>query len=228
MMHARLSCCLAIVAAAMASLFALDCCAQDTEDTPQDHSCTVNVAGGPVIPSGKDGNNFNTGWNIQAGGGFAVVRSKRPERGTDVFITTNFMYDKLPATSEALKQAKSANMMELANATSAHGSFSAVTLDPTVRRHLNLRTSLYLSGGFGWFHRGVSFNGANPATLLQPNGITLDRLAADSGVFDLGGGVNFGLTRRGGPMLYFEARVYRGAAVNSGTTLVPLSVGVRW
>jgi hypothetical protein len=29
-------------------------------------------------------------------------------------------------------------------------------------------------------------------------------------------------------MVYLEARVYHGLAINNGTTLVPVSVGVRW
>jgi hypothetical protein len=198
------------------------------QDQPQDHSCTLNVAGAFVSPFGKDGNNFATGWGFQAGGGFAVSRAVEPGHGVDFFITANFMYDRLNATSTALTQAKAADITQLGSATAAHGSFSSLTLDPTVRYPVNLRTSLYLSGGFGWFRRGVGFSGANPATLTQSSGITLDRLAANSGVFDVGGGVNFGLTRKGGVMLYAEARVYRGLAVNSGTTLLPVSVGVRW
>jgi hypothetical protein len=225
MAHKTLSCWLPILAATALPLLALDGCAQEPS---QDHSCTVNISGSATIPSGKDGTNFETGWGIQLGGGFGLVRSTRAGRGNDFYLTVNFMYDKLRATSAALAEAKAADMKQLASATSAHGNFSAVTLDPTLRHHLSIRTSLYLSGGFGWFRRGVSFNGANPATLLQSNGITLDRLAANSGVFDLGGGVNFGLTRNGGLMLYAEARVYRGLAVNSGTTLAPLSLGVRW
>jgi hypothetical protein len=224
MAHKTLSFCLSVLAAANSPLLAVDSWAQEPS---QDHSCTVNVASTATIPSGKDGTNFETGWGIQAGGGFALVSSTRADRGNDFYLTANFMYDKLRATNAALAQAQKADP-KLASATAAHGNFSAVTLDPTLRHHLSIRTSLYLSGGFGWFRRGVSFNGANPATLLQANGSTLDRLAANSGAFDLGGGMNFGLTRNGGLMLYAEARVYRGLAVNSGTTLAPFSVGVRW
>jgi hypothetical protein len=215
---------IAIVGTALL-LLTIDCHAQDP---PQDHSCTVNVAGAADIPSGKDGKNFSTGWGFQAGGGFAVTAPLEPRHGINLYITGNFMYGRFNATSDALSQAKAANTMQLGPATSAHGSFSAATLDPAVRYPISIRTSLYLLGGFGWFRRGVGFNGANSSTLTQSSGITLDRLTANSGVFDFGGGVNVGLTRRGGLMLYVEARVYRGVAVNSGTTLLPLSLGVRW
>jgi len=214
-----------VIAGAILLLAAIDGSAQDA---PQDHTCTVSVSGEAAFPFGKDGNNFDPGWGLQAGGGFAVTPFVEPRHGVVLYITGNFMYDRLDATSSALAQAKTANPMQLASATSAHGSFSAVTLDPTVRYPLSARTNLYLVGGFGWFRRGVGFNGTNPATLIESSGATLDRLTANSGVFDVGGGVNLGLTRKGGLMLYAEARVYRGLAVNSGTTLLPLSVGVRW
>jgi hypothetical protein len=210
---------------AVLPILAISCAAQVI---PQDHSCTVNFAGQAAIPSGEEGNNFNSGWGFQAGGGFAVFRPSEPGRGAAVYITANFMYDRLAATGAALTQAKTAEPTQLASATSAHGSFSAVTLDPTVRYSTSARLSFYGSGGFGWFRRAIGFNGANPETLTESNGITLGRLGANSGVFDLGGGLSFGLTPKGGLMLYAEARVYRGVTVNSGTTIVPLSVGVRW
>jgi hypothetical protein len=225
MTYEKFSRCTATAGAALL-LLAVDCHAQVP---PQDHSCTVNLAGETDIPFGKDGHNFAAGWGFQAGGGFAVSRPVEPRHGVNLYITANFMYDRLNATSAALAQAIAADTTKrLASATSAHGSLSAVTLDSTVRYAISLRTSVYLLGGFGWFRRGVGFSGANPPTLTQSGGSALDRLAANSGVLDVGGGVNFGLTRHGGLMLYAEARVYRGLAVNSGTTLLPLSVGIRW
>jgi hypothetical protein len=195
----------------------------------EDHSCTLNAAGGFAAPFGKDGSNFNTGGiGFQAGGGFAVTPSVKPLKGVVLFLTANYAYDRLQATAAALLEAQKAGPTQLTGATSAHGSFSAVTFDPTLRYPLTRRTSLYLSGGFGWFRREVSFNGANPGALLAPGSVSLDRAATNSGAIDAGGGVNFGLTPRGGVMFYAEARIYRGLAVNSGTTLVPLSFGVRW
>lgn len=216
----------AVVAVPALLLFlAVDCDAQEPE---QDHSCTIDAAGAFAIPAGQDGRNFDDGWGFQAGGGFAVSRQAEPDRGNRYYITANFMYEKFRATAATLEAAKNSNPMQLANAVSAHGAFSTVTLDPTVRYAFNRRFSVYGLGGFGWLRRGVGFNGANPATLLQSNGVSLDRLASNSGVFDFGGGVNFGLSKNGGLMLLAEARMYRGLAVNGGTTLVPLSLGIRW
>jgi hypothetical protein len=225
MAYEKLSHCTLVAVSALLLPLAINCHGQEPA---QDHSCTANVAGEFAVPLGKDGHNFVTGWGLRAGGGFAVSRPAEPSHGVDLYITANYMYEKLSATAAALAQAKAANPVQLASAVSAHGTFSAITLDPTVRLPVDHRISLYVSGGFGWFRRGVSFNGANPATLTRSSGVTLGRLAANSGAFDLGGGANFGLRRTGGLMLFAEARVYRALAVNSGTTLVPLSVGVRW
>jgi hypothetical protein len=198
------------------------------QDGRQDHSCTLDVAGATVSPQGQDGHNFDRGWGIQAGGGFLWPGMLAPKRGLSFYLTGNYMYAQLSATAKALAAAQLANPMQLSSATSAHGSFSAATFDPTVRYAFNREFGLYGAGGFGWFHRGVSFHGANPATLLQSSGSSLDRLASDSGVFDIGGGANFGLKKNGGLMIFTEIRLYKGAAINSGTKLVPLSAGVRW
>jgi hypothetical protein len=216
--------CTVVAATALLFLLAIDCFGQEKH---QDHSCTVDAAGSFAFPKGQDGHNFENGWGLQAGGGFAVSRT--PERrGISYYITANYMYEQLKATAAALDAAKAANPTQLATATSAHGAFSAVTIDPTVRFALNRRLGFYGSGGFGWFRRGVSFNSANPNTLIQSSGIALDRLASNSGAFDLGGGANFGVRKDGGLVLFAEIRVYRGTAINSGTTLLPLSFGVRW
>lgn len=220
----RSSSAIAIVAALLL-LIVVDCGAQEPG---RDHSCTVASAGAFAFPAGEDGHNFETGWGFQAGGGFAVSRNAESGHGNSYYITADFMYEEFTATPAALGLAKTSNPTQLADATSAHGAFSAVTLGPTVRHAFNRRFSVYGLGGFGWLRRGVGFNGANPATLLQSNGIALDRLASNSGVFDLGGGANFGLSKNGGLMLFVEARMYRGLAINGGTTLVPLLLGIRW
>lgn len=201
------------------------------QEERQQHTCTIDAAYSFAFPQGEDGHNFeNARWGILAGGGFAVRRLAEPGHGNDYFITANFMYEKFKATPSALYKAQTTQTVSpnpLSTATSAHGSFSAVTLDPTVRFFKTRRGNAYLSGGFGWFRRGVSFNGANPGTLIQANGVSLDRLHAASGVFDGGGGVNFRLWKNG-TMLFIEGRVYRGLAVNGGSTLIPVSLGIRW
>jgi hypothetical protein len=218
--------CDVLVIAALLLLPTLNCSAQDQF---QDHSCTVDAAGEFATPKGQDGKNFDKGgWGVQAGGGFAFTRPADSAHRWRWFITSNFTFEKFEATAAALSLAKASNPTQLASATSAHGDFTAVTLDLNPRFFVNRKLSVYAVGGFGWLRRGVGFNGANPATLLQSNGISLDRVASNSGVFDLGGGVNYGPRILHGAMLFMEARVYRGLAVNGGTTLLPFSLGIRW
>jgi hypothetical protein len=199
------------------------------QEPPQDHSCTVHAAGAFALPHGKDGQNFDKlGWGFQAGGGFAVTKQEDPDHGWRFFLTSSFLYQKFKANAAALNLAKKTNPTELAKATSAHGGFSAVTVDLIPRYTWSRRNSLYFVGGFGWLRRGIGFNGANPGTLLQSNADSLDRLASNSGVFDAGVGVDRGLRENGGLKLFAEGRVYRGLAINGGSTLVPISLGVRW
>jgi hypothetical protein len=232
MAYQKLSSCALVAVAALLLFFGIDGSAQESSDNqqpPHDHSCTVDAAGAFALPKGKDEQNFDKlGWGLQAGGGFAVTRSDEPDRGNSWYITGNFMYEKFKANAAALLAAEKANHTQLANATAAHGGFTTVTLDPTFRHAFSRRFGFYGSGGFGWLRRGIGFNGANPATLLLSGSISLDRLASNSGVFDLGGGTNFGPRKIGGFMLFAEARVYRGLAINNASTLVPLSLGLRW
>jgi hypothetical protein len=187
----------------------------------------VGWSGSWAIPKGQDGHNFERGWGFMAGGGFAFTRIPRT-RGFSGYVTSHYMYEQLAATTGALGQVKMLNPTQLAAATSARGSFSAVTIDPTIRFAEFRWLSWSASGGFGWFRRGVVFHGANPATLLESSSASLDRLHSNSGVFDVGGGPNIRLTKNGGLMLFSEIRWYKGAAINSGTKLLPISVGVRW
>jgi hypothetical protein len=214
------------ITTAGASLFllALHCAAQEPA---LDHSCTINAAWEYSVPFGQDGNNFKKGpAGFQAGGGFEVKWSSEPHPRLALYLTANFMYDRLTATGSAVK------MSNVTGASSAHGSFSAVTFDPTVRYQFFkgniVKSSVYFSGGYGWFRRGVAIDGPGTETLNQSSTSTLEKLTANSGALDAGVGVNFGITKRGALMVYAEARAYRGLAINSGTTLVPVSVGVRW
>ena len=238
MAYDKSSGCAVFAVATVTLLLAIGCLGQtpsqtQPEERHQDHSCTVDAAATLAtfaLPAGEDRNNFDkAGWGLQAGGGFAVSRSAEPDRGNSWYVTANFMYEKFKANAKALGKASSENSV-LANVTSAHGSFPAVTIDPTFRHSFNRRFGFYAGGGFGWLKRSISFNGVNvtTSTLLYLNSITLDRLASNSGVFDIGAGVNAAPGKLGGFMLFAEARVYHGLAINSGSTLVPLSLGVRW
>jgi len=241
--------CAVVSVAVLLFLSAIDCCAQGTsqdqpqdasersteqssvvkpQEPPRDHSCTVDAAGIFATPQGQDRQNFNHGgWGFQGGGGFAVTRQAEPDHGHTWYVTANYLYDKFRVRSSALATAISKEP-QLAGAQSAHGAFSAVTLDPLIRFALPRHYSPYLVGGFGWLRRGIGFNGANLAPPLLPSASSLYRVASNSGVFDFGAGINFAPRKLQGVMLFTEGRMYHGTAINSGSTLVPISVGVRW
>jgi hypothetical protein len=224
--HSRLSC--LVVGSMLLSHAAVAQADRESQDKPPDHSCTVSVAGEPrVWPVGSEGDNFNSGWGLQAGGGFAISHPVEPKSGVQWFLTANYMYTRLGANSKAFAAAQQSEP-GLASATSAHGTFSAVTFDPTARYRLTSHWGLYALGGFGWFRRSVGFNGVNSTNLLHSGASTFDRVASNSGAFDVGGGLNYSLPHSGGLMIYAEGRFYQGAAINNATRLVPLSVGVRW
>jgi hypothetical protein len=212
------------------------------QEAPRDHSCTIDGAGIFSTPAGKDRQNFtHGGWGFQAGGGFAVTRPAEPNHGHNWFVTGNYLYTKFKVRGDRVPFPMGSLPMgsPFANATSAHGSFSAITLDPTFRLIPSRRYSLYWSGGFGWLRRGLSFN-SSPMTSsstptppptpspLFPGGTSLGGEASNSGVFDFGMGVNLMPKSFHGLMLFVEGRVYHGTAINSLSTLVPISLGVRW
>jgi hypothetical protein len=214
-----------VAAAIFISQAIVNCLAQEPA---RDHSCTVGAAAVFASPFGQDRDNFNHGgWGFQAGGGFAVTRQAEPNHGGRWYITGNYLYDKFRVRESAMKEVLMDDQ-QLAGAKSAHGDFSAVTLDPNYRWTFNRRSSLYLTGGFGWMHRGIGFNGLSKVPPLLPSSTSLGGAASNSGVFDFGVGVNFSPKPLRGLMLFTEGRVYHGTAINSGSTLVPVSIGVRW
>ena len=214
-----------VIAGAVQLLLMATCCL--AQELPHDRSCTVDAAGIFATPEGQDRDNFNRGgWGFQGGGGFAITRQAEPNRGVRWYLTGNYLYDKFRVRKSALAGAI-AQEPQITGAVSAHGSFSAITFDPTLR-YTRGRYGFYGVGGFGWLRRGIGFNGANTVPPLFPNGSSLARVSSNSGVFDFGVGFNFAPGWLHGWMLFTEGRVYHGTAINSGSTLVPISLGVRW
>jgi hypothetical protein len=198
------------------------------QQSDHDRSCTVDAAAIFTTPEGNDRSNFNHGgWGFQAGLGVGPKTQKDPSHGYTWYIAGNYLYDKFRVRKSAL-EAVIAKDPQFAGATSGHGNFSSVTLDPTFRWSLNRHSSLYWSGGFGWLRRGVGLNGASGVPLLLPGSSSLGGASSNSGVFDFGMGINYAPRSFRGLMLFTEGRVYHGTAINTGATLVPVSVGVRW
>jgi Outer membrane protein beta-barrel domain len=192
----------------------------------QKDSCTFSAGGGRTSTAGKDGNSLNAGWNVQADAGF---KPSRFGKVTLYWINVNFMFDELDVSQTALQTARTLNPTNvgLLAATSGRAKFYTVTDDITIRASVNPRLDVYAFGGFGLLRRTLDFSGsASLGSLIQPASPTVFGNVGNSGGFDAGGGVNFKL--RAGWKVYAEGRVVHGIGINSGSTLLPISAGIRW
>jgi hypothetical protein len=242
------------VCVAMASLAAifgapLRCQAQETQvsqktlDSETDfHSKTVAIAGGTAYVAGTDGKSLVWGPFLRAGAGFSVWHTPSPEfengklrparRRTSLFIVGNFMFDRSGIKASAIQQAILMNPQNTAllGATSGKAKFYSATLDLMLRRQLSGSVGAYWLAGFGWLQRSLAFNGVSlQGGLIQPTYPAVFGPSGNSGVFDAAGGVDWKVCGKGeGLRAFVEVRLLRGLAINSGTTLVPLSAGLRW
>ena len=200
-------------------------------DDPALHTCTVNAGGAWTQLEGSDRQNFPSGWkNFQAGVGFAVTPVSLREGRWSVFVTADFLFDGMKFRNGVLNTAQvNPTNLGLISATGGRASFYSTTLDLNVRSAPVKGVSFYAIGGFGWLRRDLVFTGAsNEGSLLQPTGPAVFESNGNSGAFDGGAGVQWRMPGARGLMVYLEGRAIHGLAVNHGTTLVPISVGVRW
>jgi hypothetical protein len=220
---------LCVFALCMAAIFGAPakCLAQDFAP-----SWTFNAGGGLAPALGAARNTLDTGWNFHAGLGFVLKPLPPPDNKTTLLLTANFMYDQLDVKSAALQEARILNPTNigLLEATSGKARFYSTTVDPTIRIPVSNAIGVYMFGGFGWFRRKLEFNGTSAqGALLQPGNPSVFGTGGSSGAWDVGGGVNYRLSREHGHwMLYAEARILHGLAINKHTTLVPISAGIRW
>lgn len=194
------------------------------QEPPDSLPITIGV-GGMMTPAID--NSFKGGWDLLAGGGFAVSHRSHHRRWR-LFFTGNFMYEHLGVTNAALGLAKMADTA-LQNATGARARFYSATFDPTFRYALSRRISIYGLGGFGWFQRAIEFTGAaKEGTLLPPGMPSILSPSGNSAAVDAGIGLNYLLRGPGSAIVFVEARYLRGLGINQTTSLAPVSVGFRW
>jgi hypothetical protein len=206
-------------------VFACGCSAQS------DHTCTVNAGGGWAFVGGNDSNSLDSGWSLHAGGGFRVSGPEGPGHEWSLFVTGNFMFDHLAIKNSALIAARTMNPQdpELLNATGGRAKVYVGTLDLVLRRPVG-RADAYVFGGFGGMRRSIGLTGpSGQGALIEPTSPVVFGSGGNSGAFDAGAGLNIRLgDHLGGITPYVEVRVVHGLAVNSATTLIPLSIGIRY
>jgi len=187
------------------------------------HHATFNVGGGFTGITGRDADRLDHGGNFQAGGGLNFSRY--------FSITGNFMFNQLGVTRSALTAL---------NQPDGNARVYTFTADPTLRIPLGNRTSLYVLAGGGYLRRTVQFTKPTLAQtyiydpwfgfitpVVIPVNQVLGSISSDAGVYDVGAGLNIALPRTRF-RLYVESRYFHGFTSNSNTTIVPVTLGLRW
>jgi hypothetical protein len=172
------------------------------------------------MPAGKDGSNFKNGVGFLAGGGFGWTAWSMQKHQPNMFLMFDYGY------SHA--EAKSNPVPPTSGTATTHGSFGMLSTGLLARFYAPHRMNVYLGGGFGWFRRNIDEQANAIPTLTNLGAATLYNSTTNSGALDMRGGINFGMKRLGGLMLFAEAHGYKGLAINHNTLLVPITAGIRW
>ncbi len=181
------------------------------------HGCSAHVSGATVIPEGKDGNNFERGWGVSAGGEFELSPPQDPPSPRPVlFLGVEYLFARSNATPPAA--------MSVDTSSSPHtvrGDFSVLSLEPEIRFYLSHRMMGYFSGGFGWFRRGVIVEDVSNPTVLNPGGGASQTVVTNSGEVDGGIGIQVAPRQRGGPAFFVEGRAKKALAINHNLIFSP-------
>ncbi len=162
---------------------------------------------------------------------------KLPIRRWTFLVETNFLYNQSALEHQGVVQAILMNPqnVEIIGAVSGTARYLSWTLDPTFEVLLSDNVRVYFFGGSGWFRRTIDFTAAaSEGTLLQASAPGVFGQDGNSAVVDGGFGFDVGRSRVDKhPRLsdfrfYWEVRAIHGLAINHGSTLVPVSAGIRW
>jgi hypothetical protein len=184
---------------------------------------TFNVGGGFTSIAGDEAGKLDHGGNFQAGAGFNLNQY--------VGILGTFTFNQLGLTRSALNTLQQPD---------GNGRVYSFTVDPTFRFPLFGGARGYLLAGGGWMRRTIQFTQPTIAQItvfdpwwgyfgpaLVPANQILGSVTSDSGAVDVGGGIDVPLPRTSAKV-YLEARYMHGFTSRSETSVVPLTVGLRW
>lgn len=208
----------------IASIVVLSCVAAAPAAFAQSeyHHFTANVGGGFTMPTGRISNDMDYGGNLEVGAGFNFNQY--------LGVLGTFSFNAVGLTGSALSRL---------NEPDGYGHVYTLTVDPKITFPLR-RGSFYILGGGGWLRRSVTFTQPVVAQTfvfdpwwgyfgpaLVPANQVLGSVGTNAGVWDVGGGFNIPLPRSGFK-IYIQARYYDGLTRGAHTTMVPLTLGVRW
>ena len=187
------------------------------------HHLTANIGGGFTTSTGRLSNDLDYGGNLEAGGGFNFNQY--------LGVLGTFSFQSLGVTRSALDRL---------NEPDGNSRIYTLTVDPKISFPMGSRTNFYILGGGGWLRRTVEFTQPviAPTYVFDPwwgyigpiyvsANQVLGSVSQSAGVWDVGGGVNVRL-RNSGWKVYVQARYYDGLTNNAHTSIVPITVGLRW
>ncbi len=169
---------------------------------------TGYVGAGPSVPLNPlAGQTADKGWNIAAGGGFT---------NHHLGMMLDFIYNDFGINSAGVSQA---------GASSGNIHTWGFMLDPVYHLSQEGPLDFYVTGGGGIFNRTVDFN--NPGMLMAGFSPGPSSYSVYKGGVDGGAGVSFKL---GSTHLkaFAEARYYYIFTAPVATTMIPITVGLRW
>ncbi|HXE14844.1 MAG TPA: porin family protein [Bryobacteraceae bacterium] len=187
------------------------------------HHFTFNVGGGFTGITGSEAGKLDHGGNFQVGAGYNI----NPHFG----FVGNFMFNQLGITGQQLDALQQPD---------GNARVYSFTVDPTFRFPLFGSVQGYALFGGGWMRRTVQFTKPTLAQItifdpwwgyygpaLIPVNQILGSVSSNAGVVEFGAGMNIPLPRMSAK-LFIEGRYMHGYTENSPTTIVPLTVGLRW
>jgi len=194
---------------------------------------TANLGAGWTA---REGGGIRNGYNLDAGAGIALPPRHDDQDGVcnsrwRLYLPIDFFFRSSGIKQSAVEQAIALNpqIPALLSATSGTAKFYSLMANPTVRFRVGY-IQPYVFGGFGWLRRTIDLAGTSTqGTLVVDSGQLAYTVAGNSGAFDVGLGLNFAkMNFLGGSTIYVEARRLQGLGINSGTTMWPFAVGIRW
>ncbi len=196
--------------------------AQSSYAQAEFHHFTFNAGGGYTAVTGSISNRLDGGGNFQAGAGFNFNRY--------LGVGGTFMFHQLGLTGNALSTL---------NVPDGYSHAYSLTVEPKLTLPFRYTGGFYLLGGGGWMRRTVTFTQPTVAQTvvfdpwfgyfgpaLVPASQVLGSYSQNAGTWDVGAGFNFPLPRTS-MKFYAEARYFDGLTATH-TTLVPITVGLRW
>lgn len=175
------------------------------------------------MPTGRIANDLDWGGTFQAAGGLNLNQY--------LGVLGTFSFSDRGLTNSALNQV---------SAPGGYGHIFTFTIDPKISFPVG-RGSFYVLGGGGWMRRTIVFTQPVLASTfvyapwwgyIGPAYFTTNQVlgsfSENVGTWDIGGGFNIPLPRSTNWKLYVEARYYDGLSNGTHTTVVPVTLGLRW